>query len=197
MEKVRVACVGDSLTWGFMTDNQETDNYPAVLNEILGKGFEVKNFGVNGHTLSKSGDVPYWSHKNLQDALDWQPHIVIIMLGTNDAKPRNWQGVDNYVDDYQALIDLFLGLPSKPTLYLNTPPTVFDVGNGITYELDLGALDEMRAAVKALAAKNRLSVIDIGEATHDKPEFFPEDGVHTNTAGAAFIAKTVYWAILV
>jgi len=193
MEKIKIACIGDSLTWGFLTDNQETDSCPAVLGKLLGDAYEVRNFGANGHTLSKLGDMPYWSH--LEESASWQPDQVIMMLGTNDAKPRNWRGVFHYKEQYQELIDYFKGLPHVPTLILNTIPAAFYMEGAMTYELLAEALSEIPEAVKEIGAANQLQVIDVGKATANRPELFPVDGVHTSSAGAAFIAKTVFEAM--
>src|SRR5882757_5476065 len=58
---IRVACVGDSITFGAGVENREFNCYPVVLGKLLGRRFEVKNFGVNGATLLKKGDLSYWS----------------------------------------------------------------------------------------------------------------------------------------
>ena len=85
-DKIRVACVGDSITYGFNLINREKESYPSVLNELLGKEYEVGNFGFSGRTLLKNGDYPYVSEKLYQDSLNFNAKIVIIKLGTNDTK---------------------------------------------------------------------------------------------------------------
>ena len=52
-ETTRVACVGDSITFGAGVKNRGKNCYPAVLGNLLGEGYEVRNFGVNGATLLK------------------------------------------------------------------------------------------------------------------------------------------------
>ena len=58
-KKVKVACVGNSITYGAFIDNREKYHYPAQLQGYLGEDFEVRNFGLNGATLLQKGDYPY------------------------------------------------------------------------------------------------------------------------------------------
>ena len=55
---VKVACVGNSITYGSGVDNRERDSYPAVLGQLLGKGYEVRNFGVSARHLLMRGELP-------------------------------------------------------------------------------------------------------------------------------------------
>ena len=52
---VRVACVGDSITYGAGVAGRETNSYSTVLGRMLGSKFEVRNFGRSGATLLKQG----------------------------------------------------------------------------------------------------------------------------------------------
>lgn len=45
---VRLACVGDSITFGAGVKPRSTMAYPAQLGRMLGKKWEVGNFGVSG-----------------------------------------------------------------------------------------------------------------------------------------------------
>ena len=57
--QIKVACVGDSITYGHGVSGWAKNNYPAKLQEILGDGYHVQNFGHSGRTLSPDGDQPY------------------------------------------------------------------------------------------------------------------------------------------
>ncbi|MFV0269607.1 MAG: hypothetical protein ACK5HT_20995, partial [Draconibacterium sp.] len=48
---VKVACVGDSITFGARLNNPDQHSYPAQLQLLLGKKYQVENFGVGGSTL--------------------------------------------------------------------------------------------------------------------------------------------------
>ena len=47
--KLKIACVGDSLTYGYGA-TEEIYSYPVYLQEMLGYGYAVRNFGVDGVT---------------------------------------------------------------------------------------------------------------------------------------------------
>ena len=47
---VKVACVGDSVTYGARIEDRENDAYPAQLQRMLGPDYEVCNFGRSGAT---------------------------------------------------------------------------------------------------------------------------------------------------
>ncbi len=55
---VRVACLGDSITYGYNLHNKQ-DAYPGRLGRWLGNGYDVRNFGVSATTLITHGDYPY------------------------------------------------------------------------------------------------------------------------------------------
>ena len=51
--------------------------------------------------------------------------IVVIALGTNDAKSVNWPHLSSeFPADYKALIDIFKGMPSAPTVLVAIPPAL-------------------------------------------------------------------------
>lgn len=188
---VRVACVGDSITYGFGMDNPLEDSYPAQLSKILGKGYHVMNFGVSGATLLKNGDNPYWETSEFQPAHDFQPDMVVIMLGTNDLKPVNIGQIDSYVDDYIALINGFRELDSSPEVWVCYPPPSYRESD-ITDENIINCLIPKINEVACLA---HVKKIDLHEVLTDKSALFP-DGLHPNEDGATIMAETVHSSVL-
>ena len=148
---VRVACVGDSITQG--SGAAKGKSYPAQLQELLGESWVVGNFGISGSTLLKKGDFPYWKEKAYQKALGFKPNVVIIMLGTNDTKPQNWQHEAEFVANYTELVKSFQALESKPKIYVCRPCPVPEPGNfGIN---EAGVHEEIKR-LDALAAEMKL-----------------------------------------
>lgn len=187
----RVACVGDSITFGSGIDEREKNSYPAVLDGLLGDKFEVRNFGVGGATLQKRGDKPYWTQDTSKDVAAFNPHIVVIKLGTNDTKPQNWHGAKMFEVDLQAMVNHFTALPEKPQVFLCTPVPVHKDNFGIREDV---VRDEVVPTVKEVAMRMEAPVIDLYAALKDDAAQFP-DGVHPNAAGAKKIAETVAAAI--
>ena len=183
-EKIKVACVGDSITAG---------PYPGQLGKLLGEKFQVKNFGNSGSTLLKHGDKPYDKQKSYTDALAYKGDVVVIMLGTNDTKPQNWgKHKDEFVADYKSLIADFAKADNKPRIFIATPPFVPGKGN---YGINEAGVLEQIPLIEALAKETGVGLIDQHAATKDKDELFP-DKVHPNAAGAGVLAATVYKALM-
>ena len=44
-DKIKVACVGNSVTFGYNLPDRATQAYPVRLQQMLGERYEVKNFG--------------------------------------------------------------------------------------------------------------------------------------------------------
>lgn len=195
---IRIACVGDSITYGAMIRGRSRNCYPAQLQNMLGEKYSVRNFGVNGRTMQKASDAPYWQHRNFSLSAEFNPDVVLIMLGTNDSKAHNWRNIDAYVNDCREMLRRYQSLPSNPVVYLMTPPTEFVEKNKIVVNYDMSneIIDEIAGAIKILAEKENIKVIDINTATASHPECFIFDGVHPNAAGAKVIAETVCKAIL-
>jgi len=187
--KIRVACVGDSITQGAGADAGKS--YPSQLQEILGPKYEVGNFGVSGRTLLNKGDLPYTKEPAYQQARDFKPDAVIIMLGTNDTKPQNWKHKDEFAADYKALVTSFKTLESRPQIFVCRPCPVPEPGNfGITeanVKLEIPMIDK-------LAEEEKLEVIDMHAALEATPNLLP-DRVHPNTEGARVMAATAAKAV--
>lgn len=189
MARVRVACVGDSITQG--SGLAKGQSYPSQLQVMLGDGWTVANFGLSGRTLLKKGDYPYWNEKIYQDALQSAPDVVIIMLGTNDTKPQNWKFEAEFVADYTELVKSFQALACKPKIYLCRPCPVLESGNfGITGKY----VKEEILRIDQLAKDMGLGVIDMHQALAGKPEMLP-DRVHPNAEGAGEMAKAAFQAL--
>ena len=186
-----VACVGDSITFG----SGRYDSYPAQLGRML-KDFddqwETRNFGVSGATLLRNGDRPYVQQNEYTQALTSNPDVVIIMLGTNDSKPQNWEYKDDFISDYLFLIDSFAQLSSNLEIWICKPVPVFSELGGIT---DTIVQNEIVPLIDEIAQQRDVQVIDLFTALSGASDLFP-DGVHPNAQGAELIAKAIVHAII-
>ncbi|MCC8021594.1 MAG: GDSL-type esterase/lipase family protein [Akkermansia sp.] len=106
----KIACVGDSITYGSGISNRETNSYPYFLQKLLGDGYEVVNFGNPGKT---AGDFPgqvgrwYGSTREHQEAVAFEGDIYVCNLGINDTGV--WWNAGLFVQGYQNLIDQWRG----------------------------------------------------------------------------------------
>ncbi|HIW66468.1 MAG TPA: hypothetical protein H9879_09595 [Candidatus Alistipes intestinipullorum] len=192
LEKTRVACIGNSITFGASLANPAKDSYPSVLGQMLGNEYTVRNFGVSGRTLLSLGDFPYMKESAFCRALEFEPDIVIIMLGTNDSKPQNWAHCEDFERDLQTMIDRFSDLESQPRIMLAYPPKAYNIKGGIC---DSVIVHGVIPRIRRVAAKNGLDIIDMHAVTDGMEENFP-DKVHPNPQGQLVLAETAYKAIM-
>lgn len=190
-ELIRVACIGNSITYGAGIQNRDRDSYPSVLSQMLGKGYNVRNFGFSARTLLMKGDYPYMKEQMYKDALAYNPNIVVIKLGTNDSKGFNWKYKNDLPKDMQTMVNAFKALPSKPKIYLCYPPKAYVSDASINDSIIVSGVIPV---IDQIAKKNGLEVIDLHTALSGMPENFP-DRVHPNPAGAHKLAATVYQAL--
>jgi acetyl esterase/lipase len=189
----RVACIGDSITDGYLIDLNDSNGYPAQMQKMLGDGYWVKNFGVCSRTLLNKGDYPYMKDLAWEDALAFQPDVVVIKLGTNDSKPENWAHKADFSKDLQQMIDALNALPSHPKIYIATPVPAFKPGWNISEQvISTEIIPILEKAVK----QNKLAgLIDLHTPFADQEALFFPDGIHPTQAGARkmaeIIAKTI------
>ena len=185
--QIKVACVGNSITYGATIENREQNSYPAQLGKMLGPEWIVNNYGVSGTTLLKNGDRPYWKQKAFDNAKEFTPDVVIIMLGTNDTKPRNWGFKDEYVSDYIAMINEFKSLPSKPIIFLCLPVPAFPERWGIR---DSIITTDIIPMIKKVVKATKVKTIDLHKPFIDHGDWFP-DKIHPNAEGAGEMARII------
>ena len=185
---VKVACVGNSITYGAGIKDRVKDAYPAVLERMLGTGYEVRNFGKSGTTLLRNGNSPYWKTAQYKNVKTFNPDIVVIKLGSNDSKPMNKAFWNEFQNDLENMVDTFRLLPSHPKIYLCIPVPAIGKGNfGIT---DSVLCQVIIPQIKNVARIKETELIDLHKVFENKDSLIP-DRVHPNEAGAVLIAKAV------
>lgn len=185
---IKVACIGNSITFGYGIKDRLKNAYPEQLARMLGESYEVKNFGVSGKTLLSKGNAPYIETQAYKKALAYEPDIVIIKLGTNDSKDFNWVYKEDFEKDYRRLLKSFQDLKSKPTLYLCLAVPVFEKGRKISAEV---VAREVNPRIRKIAEEENLHLIDLYTPLLGKGDLFP-DAIHPNGEGAGEMAKVIY-----
>ena len=201
---VKVACIGNSITDGHGIDMATQFGYPALLQQKLGNGYWVKNFGVSARTMLNKGDFPYMNETAWKDALAFKPDIVIIKLGTNDSKPQNWQNGADFKQDLQQMIkalrpDLAQPVkkkgkkakavqPAKPQIYLCTPIPAFKSTWNINDSIIQNNIIPIQQEV---AREYGLQVIDLHTLFADGQDLVQPDGIHPNEKGVKRMADII------
>lgn len=194
-QKIKVACIGNSITEGVGASSGST-NYPSILQHDLGTAnYEVKNFGASGRTLMKNGKEfdntasSYWDHERYQNALKYNPDIVVIKLGTNDAKHINWDNIKNeYVGDYIALVNSFKALSSQPKIYICYPLPLFGPNNWIND--DKVMTEDMMPMIDQVAKETGVTIIDCHSPFEGKA-YLTGDKIHPNDKGYVLLANII------
>lgn len=189
---IKVACVGDSITYGEGIPQRVHQAYPVVLQQLLGDGYQVSNFGISGSNIMKNGTLPYWEVPAFQAASEAAPGIVIIMLGTNDSRIPDRFDLETLAADAEAFIRHFQDLPSRPQVYLALPPPI--VGT-FTFASNRILRQQIIPALQKAAQRTGTTTIDIYQAFGDREDLFL-DGIHPSAEGARLIATTIYQALL-
>ena len=211
-DELVIACVGDSLTSGVgSTGENHTNAYPAALKRNPKfSGYAIHNFGDGGKCAIKStGTNSYWKTKKYAKAMASNPNIVVLMLGTNDAKEHHWNDAA-YREDLADMIKGFQNLSSKPTVYLGIPPPVYSTKH--IYMIQPDVVNVVLPRIIPLIAKAcNVKTIDIFEAfggtaqnytkayrvTEAKPMGeWPNDGVHFSDFGYSVLADNVAKVLL-
>ncbi|MDE5724292.1 MAG: hypothetical protein K2H99_08930 [Paramuribaculum sp.] len=188
--RTKIACIGNSITFGSGIVNRDHNSYPAQLQAYLGDEYEVVNFGVSGRTLLNKGDRPYTLTDEYARSLAFNPDIVLIKLGTNDSKPRNMQHLADFDADYKALIDSYKALESHPRIILLTPvkcytPTVYDIDS-------VAVSGSIVPAVKKAAVDNGVELLDLQNVFGERWEqHLMPDKVHPSSIGAGMVAEVI------
>ena len=195
LEKTRVACIGNSITYGMMLADPATESYPAQLQQMLGDGYEVGNFGKSGATLLRHGHRPYIAQEEWAKAKAFKGDIAVIHLGVNDTDPRNWPYYrDEFVSDYLALIDTLRQENPKCRIIIALLSPI--THNHPRFESGTQQWQkEIQEAIKTVARVGKAQLIDFHKPLYAYPQLIP-DAVHPNKEGATILARTVYSAIL-
>lgn len=189
---IRISCVGDSITFGIVPKRLH-NAWPVVLGRILGHRYKTLNCGHSGATMLKKGDIPYWKTAQFKWAIHFKPNIVIIMLGTNDTKPWNW---DKHGKDFEAntisMINLFKKLPTHPKVYICYPPKILKPSYHI---IEANLVRGVIPAITKAAHVTHTPIINVFAKLPGIPKYYDRDGVHPNIKGEAIMAHIIAKAI--
>ena len=193
--KTKVACIGNSVTYGYGHDNPAETSYPSQLAKMLGDDYEVGNFGKSGATLLRKGHRPYNEQEEFKKALEFAPDIAIIHLGLNDTDPRNWKYYKReFISDYVAIIEAFEKVNPDVEIYICRMTPIFHWHHRFLK----GTRDwywEIQETIENIAYNiSEVKLIDLQETLYHRPDLMP-DALHPNPEGAKLIAERVYSAI--
>ena len=193
--QIKVACVGDSITYGHGIKNWPKNNYPALLQNLLGDKYHVNSYGVSGRAVQDNSDQPYRALPHYEESVAYDADIIVFMMGSNDTKPENWFGEEAFKAALIDRLDDYTQGVKKPAIYICTTPACFFIedseGELTSHDLRPAYADIIAEIVRQTAEELGYPVIDIHALTQENPQWFAKDGVHPNNEGAAAIAQVV------
>lgn len=201
--KYRIACVGDSITFGTGSGDPENKSYPTVLGNKLGAKYTVDRYGIPGirvvgnYGIAQSDDITTidlamdpsaaWdnSHNGTYD-------IIIIQLGTNDLSmvAKN----DNYLEVYKAglekMVHSYLSQPNSPYVILSDTPVSYSAKRGSFGD----TYSKVALANLEIAKKYGLACVDIHAYTNAFSEneisnYYADDLLHFKADGYEIMAE--------
>ena len=214
--KMKIICIGDSITEGVGLGDDSSVYYPSLLQEFLGEDVIVFNEGVGGSCVTmmeldgQTCGLPYVLQPEYDEALSLAGDIYVIMLGTNDAQDGMHETED--IQDplknliayeplfetfYQYIIDGIKQVAPNALIYLVTPVPVHHC---IWRTHQESYLQQLLPHIRALAEQNNATLIDLHEEFSKLPEeeladLYQEDGLHPNASGAFLIASVIAYVI--
>ena len=192
---IKVACVGDSITHGSTSDDENRFNYPAYLQRLLGYDYYVEKYGAPGFSMTSSDTYAYLNHGGLyKPSQEAKADVVIIMLGTNDCNPhdsyKDWSDPKRsttFSASAKSMVNAYRRANSKVQIYFMTPPTVPQNtvwnDNVKNYAVPL---------VTEAAEVNQCYLIDIYTWSTVNTKVFAVDGLHPKNETYGDLAQAVY-----
>lgn len=193
--KTKIACVGDSITYGYGVDKNYS--YTAQLQRKLGDDYAVVNFGVSGTTANSKGSLPYVKQSAYQKALKSEPDIVIIMLGSNDARKANQAPAiaGSFESEYTKLVQSFIDLPNHPKVYVATPIAAAKPNLSISESF---LAEDIRPEVRDMANNLGVELIEFESllSGSQMKTYYISDSMHPSKAGYDVMSTAFYEVLM-
>ena len=191
--KNTLVCIGDSITFGSGVDDPDHDAWPALLQEKLGTDWYVANLGMPGSMLLNESSSPYRSTGYVDRALELDPSVAIIMLGTNDSADPSWN-TGAYRTQLEALVDEIAQASTRNVqIVLMAPPCTFFSKDNRWHRDPANNLigNEIRSTIAQVAADKGVRYLDLYAFTENHPEWFPDE-LHPDEVGNRAIADYIF-----
>jgi len=184
--KMVIACAGDSLMRPM----------PLYLRRWLpGRHIAIKEWAQGGLSVATYFSFfsahPSWRHEKVD--------LILLQLGTNDVSLflRNVEKEELFVKHFRKIIKEFRKLKSnyfhRPRIIVATVPPF----SGGKEEAQRNRIIEgmINPAIRQLAKKEKLFLLDQWPKFKDRPDLYDPDGVHLNGAGERVMARQ-WWRII-
>eukprot|EP00668_Euglena_longa_P035264 GGOE01045305.1.p1 GENE.GGOE01045305.1~~GGOE01045305.1.p1 ORF type:complete len:291 (+),score=46.94 GGOE01045305.1:332-1204(+) len=184
---LRIACVGDSLT----AHHRHGQAYPWHMERYLRQllpNVTVGNFGKASATAMLNTDRPYVQSSDWPRLAEFQPQIVVVLLGINDSKRRNWLRAGGAKQFYEELRTLVLGFKNKSIdVVLGQPYRGYKEYAEIQWNIVMGTVNPL---IRQIACELHLPLFALAPIIA-KSKFTYTDGVHPTEKGRMAMGRLV------
>mmetsp|Transcript_25471 Transcript_25471/g.66167 ORF Transcript_25471/g.66167 Transcript_25471/m.66167 type:complete len:762 (+) Transcript_25471:158-2443(+) len=222
----RIACLGDSIVRGDTKHEEEDEwedgkfdrgNYPAILEDLIDGSTTCANFGASGVCVDPDAKF-YLNSDRFDAAIDFDPDLVVIMIGVNDAKQK--LDIDDYEGGYEQILSKMEDkMKNLQEIYIVIPFNII----GTCCDIDMERYnDEVSVATLNFCLSQQpsykgipITCLDIrdewnartgcGSCAHSGGydacsdecwSFYdPDDGIHTDDSGSQLLAELIYEAL--
>ena len=200
---IRVACVGDSITYGTNSSDPSMQSYPVYLQRMLGYRYYVEKYGAPSHSLIETDTPSFLKHNYFKQSAAMKPDVVIVMLGTNDCRTQKWEDSayknwndparkEAFLASGQKLVDAYRNAKANVQIIFATCPTV-PQDEWLNTDWTSRIRRYGNPAICTVAETNNCPVIDIYTYSTKHPEMFEGgDGLHPQNEQYEILAKGVY-----
>lgn len=188
--KLRVACIGDSTTWGTHATRADGVTYPDCLAKMGRRRLLVRNFGVGSTTLLRRSGRAWCDTGELERAIDFKPDVLIVMFGVNEISHPAL--LDDFLPDALWLVDQFQRAIPDSAILIATPTPLAPGDEKQPENTELAT--KIIPALRQVAQMKGCRMVEINQAYPPSLDYLP-DGVHPNAQGNRLIAELVFNAI--
>ncbi len=178
-EELRIAGLGDSLTYGWMVRRGFFDRFCDALEARHREATIVRfNEGV-------PGDTARGGLRRLPSLLEHRPHLVLVQFGLNDL----FCGIDgsSFAATIEQMAEAILAARAEPWLLTSCP---------LALPGHAAAARPLYDAIRAVGEKRGVAVADLDRFWRDRHEpatpagsLFLDDGVHPDDSGHEVMAQ--------
>ena len=186
---VKVACIGNGVTFGIGVENREKNNFPQQLQYLLGENYKVTNFGVVNAPLLNTGNAGYVKTEAFKKSQAILPDIVFLELGLDEIKSMDTVLVSNITNTIESFVDSYLKLSSHPRVVILLPLPIFLNDSSLLNNSVIK--NKIIPKIQKIAYEKNLEVLDLFSMFIDKEDLFL-DKVHPSSLGGTLISKRLY-----